>query len=144
MSIYSTNILSVGLTVRLQKAKELRYLWMLSSLFYLYLCFLIRLIHAECKPGIVFKKIALKTLTYHRFNLYFCTGLGLIYKFFSVWGQKNKVGDKIKISAFLGGKLLSTLALCILWPDWPTRRRTGTSSCTLPHGLQWIWLWTHV
>ncbi len=33
MSIYSTNILSVGLSVRLQKAKELRYLWMLSSLF---------------------------------------------------------------------------------------------------------------
>ncbi len=38
MSIYSTNILSVGLSVRLQKAKELRYLWMLSSLFkYIYL-----------------------------------------------------------------------------------------------------------
>ncbi len=33
MSIYSTNILSVGLSVRLQKPKELRYLWMLSSLF---------------------------------------------------------------------------------------------------------------
>ena len=33
MSIYSTNTLSVGLSVRLQKAKELRYLWMLSSLF---------------------------------------------------------------------------------------------------------------
>ncbi len=32
MSIYSTNILSVGLSVRLQKAKELRYLWMLSTL----------------------------------------------------------------------------------------------------------------
>ncbi len=31
MSIYS--ILSVGLSVRLQKVKELRYLWMLSSLF---------------------------------------------------------------------------------------------------------------
>ncbi len=27
--VYSTNILSVGLSVRLQKAKELRYLWML-------------------------------------------------------------------------------------------------------------------
>ena len=33
MIIYSTNILSVGLSVRLQNAKELRYLWMLSSLF---------------------------------------------------------------------------------------------------------------
>ena len=33
MSIYSSNILSVGMSVRLQKAKELRYLWMLSSLF---------------------------------------------------------------------------------------------------------------
>ncbi len=33
MNIYSTNILSVSLSVRLQKAKELRYLWMLSSLF---------------------------------------------------------------------------------------------------------------
>ena len=34
MSIYSTNIFSVGLSVRLQKEKELRYLWMLSSLFF--------------------------------------------------------------------------------------------------------------
>ncbi len=33
MSIYSINILSVGLPVRLQKARELRYLWMLFSLF---------------------------------------------------------------------------------------------------------------
>ena len=33
MSIYSTNILSGGLSVRLQKVKELRYLWMVSSLF---------------------------------------------------------------------------------------------------------------
>ena len=33
MSIYSTNILSVGLSVWLQKAKELRFLWMFSSLF---------------------------------------------------------------------------------------------------------------
>ncbi len=33
MSIYSTNILSVGLSVRLQKAKELLYLWMFSSMF---------------------------------------------------------------------------------------------------------------
>ncbi len=31
MSIYSTNILSVGLSVRLQKAKELGYLWMLLT-----------------------------------------------------------------------------------------------------------------
>ena len=38
MKIYSINILSVGLSVRLQNAKELRYLWMLSSLFY-YVCF---------------------------------------------------------------------------------------------------------
>ncbi len=33
ISICSTNILSVSLSVRLQKAKELRYLWMLWSLF---------------------------------------------------------------------------------------------------------------
>ncbi len=33
LCIYLTNILSVGLSVRLQKAKELRYLWMVSSLF---------------------------------------------------------------------------------------------------------------
>ena len=32
--IYSTNIFSVGLSVWQQKAKELRYLWMLSSLLY--------------------------------------------------------------------------------------------------------------
>ncbi len=31
ISMYSTKILSVGLSVRLQKAKELRYLWTLSK-----------------------------------------------------------------------------------------------------------------
>ncbi len=34
MSIYSINFVSVVLSVRLQKAKELRYLWILSSLFF--------------------------------------------------------------------------------------------------------------
>ncbi len=41
MSIYSTNIQSVGLSVRLQKTKELRYLWMLSSLLSILSIFLV-------------------------------------------------------------------------------------------------------
>ncbi len=48
-SIYSTIILSVGLSVRLQKAKELRYLWMLSSLFFVWIImFYFQTISYEC------------------------------------------------------------------------------------------------
>ncbi len=36
-SSFLSDILIVGLSVRLQKAKELRYLWKSSSLFYLYI-----------------------------------------------------------------------------------------------------------